>query len=64
MAGSCHILQVYLLIIPFPRFKNTHHGQNFWDIMGVSESDLFFNYYDHFASFRSDVNLVFFIKIC
>jgi len=26
MAGLCHILQVFLLIIPFPRFKNTHPG--------------------------------------
>jgi len=26
MAGSCPILQVVFLIIPFPRFKNTHPG--------------------------------------
>jgi len=26
MAGPCHILQVFLLIIPFPHFKNTLPG--------------------------------------
>jgi len=43
ITGSCHILQVFLLITPFPRFKNTQPDDfldfNFFILLKLKISD-------------------------